>query len=440
MSNEEKSLQYQEYMVQGKTLYTSGNHQEALKYFQMAEREDPRDRESYIMQGECLIMLDRFDDAESVYRKVLLLCKNDGEAYFHLGNVAFLKNDPETGRSYYAQAINAGYDVPEIYLHMGFMAYNEGNYGEAIAQFNKVLAKDKFNADAHLNKARSYMALNRMEEALQAFDSMIQYVPEVFEGHHYKLLLLLQLNRVQEAVKVSEKMERLFPDDIEVHYDHLLTIEAQGKPADALKYYDAVFSDITEDLFVMERAKILTGLPGRGEEALELFEHLAASEDASIAHQAQFFSIVTAMGIEQFERGLVVCEQLMKAPEKDDVYYNALYFRGLLLEKLNNNNEAKKAYQFAVAELRMATAKQPGALDYYLLRIMAHKNLKEYQRALELANYLLSVNPSMPEALYVRAELYSDMHMDAEAAKDREALRENPGMYSGIMGYLFERG
>jgi tetratricopeptide (TPR) repeat protein len=425
----------QEYNAQGKVLLSAGNYEAALKYFDKAEAEDPMLRETYMNQGECHIYLGEYDKAKSAYEKALLLDKQDGEVYFHLGNIAFLQEQADEGRTQYANAVNAGYDDPQMYIHLGFMLLNENSPEKAVEQFNKALARDKFQAEAWLNKAKAYASMGRMPEALQALDGMIEYLPEIFEGHHYKALFLCEQRRYPEAQVVLDKALRLFPDDIDLHFDQLLLLEAQERLSQALKYYGEHFAESENPLHLHEKAKLLAA-NDRVEEALILYDLLFQCEDIDIAREARFSSMLLYMQQGEKDKAIAQCDTLIEPGHKDNNYYTCLYLKGAMLDKSGDSYHAKRAYEFAVAELRLASSGDPGVLDYYLIRALCLKELREFTKAFDIIEYLLSLNPQMAEALYIRSQLYKATYDDEKAEADLQAMRAIGGTVSHVFSMI----
>lgn len=432
MENQTRREEALDFIARGKTLYGMDRFEDALAYYKRAEGCDGRNPDVYLGEGECLIMLDRFAEAKSAYEKLLLIDKNSAQALFHLGNVAFLQGDGKTGREYYAKALNAGFDDPQLYLNLGFMQINEGMYEECVSAFNKALAMNKFLPEAWLNKAKAYMAMNKLDEALQALEGMIQYTPEYFEGHHYKFIVLLNQGQREEAEATLQQMERLFPDDMAVRMDRLHYLEVQGDAPKALAYLEENFPGDVSDELRMEKAKILCGVEGRDEEALALLCQLFESGKEALRGEAGYFGMSLAYSTGRLSEAKKLCEALLERPERDSNYYNALYMRAQILDRLGGAAEAKEAYQFAADELRMATAENPDAMDLYLLRVLTLRGLRRLQDALDLVNYILSVNPNSVEALFVRMQIYEEMHLKAEAAADRKRIAGDGGLTASL--------
>lgn len=435
-NNVEYSLA-QEYNAQGKTLYVVDKYDDALTYFKKAEAEDPMLRETYINIGECLIMLDRYDEAVENYEKLLIMDKNDGEAYFHLGNVAYLKNEADKGREMYARALNNGFDNEQMYINSGCMQYDAGQYNEAVSSFNKAIARNKFLPIAHLNKAKSLYQLGEKEEAIYALDQMIQYVPEVFEGHHYKALFEIESGKYDNAQNTLSKAIALFPDDQAFKFDQLVLLENQKKIAEALKYFDENFPEPCASVYLIEKAKLLTATEGRADEALNLLNTLLNDEDKDIAGQAGFMIMLICFSLPDYPRALEACERLITMELKDGNYYTALYYKGVILTRMQDTYNAKKAFERAVALFRMASSLDPGVMDYYMYRGLCLKELGETAKAFEIVNYMLTIVPDMPEALLLRASLYKAAHRDEEAERDFETIRNAGGNVGELMS-LFD--
>ncbi len=436
---ENSNIEYsvaQEYNAQGKTLFVADKFEDALVYFQKAETEDPMLRDTYLNLGECLIMLDRFSDAKEAYEKLLLIDKNDGEAYFHLGNVAYLMNEEDKGREMYARAVNNGFDNEQMYLNTGCMQYDAGRYDDAIISFNKALARNKFLPIAHMNKAKSLYQLGQKDEAIFALDQMIQYLPEIFEGHHYKTLFQMECGKYDDAEETLKKAISIFPDDQAFKFDKLILLESRKMVAEALQYFEENFPEPCASLYLLEKAKLLAATEDRMDSALALLGKLAHDDDKDIVSQANFITMIVSVGGQSYDKALEACDNLINAQAKDMNYYTALYYKGIILSRMNDSFNAKKAFDRAVALLRMASSLEPGVMDYYMLRGLALKELGETEKAYEIVNYMTTVAPNMPEATLLRYILNKSADKNEEAKRDIDAIRNSGGVVSELVGLL----
>ena len=76
-------------------------------------------------------------------------------------------------------------------------------------------------------------------------------------------------------------------------------------------------------------------------------------------------------------------------------------------------------FEEAVSYFRSASLKNPGNVDCYAFRIMALRELGEYQKALELSDYLIMVKDDLAEAHTLRATVLEDIGRNEEAKIER---------------------
>lgn len=113
-------------------------------------------------------------------------------------------------------------------------------------------------------------------------------------------------------------------------------------------------------------------------------------------------------------------------------YFTALYFNALATKKFGK--DATNLFNVAIKEFRMACSKTPGMVDLYIYRALCYREVKDYDRAYEMVDYILAISEDAPEALLIRAEINKDLGKLAEYEADRnEALKRNPKLVNVIM-------
>ena len=80
--------EYKDYYQQGEILLVNNRPEQALLYYEKAEREDPAHPELYVSKCIAYVNLDRIEEAEQEAKKAMLADRKHGEAYFHLGWIA----------------------------------------------------------------------------------------------------------------------------------------------------------------------------------------------------------------------------------------------------------------------------------------------------------------------------------------------------------------
>jgi Tfp pilus assembly protein PilF len=61
----------------------------------------------------------------------------------------------------------------------------------------------------------------------------------------------------------------------------------------------------------------------------------------------------------------------------------------------------------------------PDILDIIIYRALCYKELKNYDKAFEVVNYLLAIDENMAEAYIIRAEIHQELNEFENAEKDR---------------------
>ena len=119
--------------------------------------------------------------------------------------------------------------------------------------------------------------------------------------------------------------------------------------------------------------------------------------------------------------GLYEAASAQTAMEAGDEYYRAaLYYQALALDRMGRRGEAVEAYRRAVRIYRNETLQKPNLVDAYLYRAMALRDLEEYDSALEVLDFILSLNDKLAEPYTIRAEIYRQQNRESEAREEME--------------------
>lgn len=404
-------LRLKELNEQGRTLFSCDKYSEAIKKYEQAILEDPMYLPTYFNVCEAYIMADMFGDAKKVMKKVLMIDKRCGEAYFHLGNIALLEGDYEEGRIQYAKAINAGHDDPQIYINLASVAEENDEWEDAIGYYTKAIVRDRTCYQAKIRKIQIYFMLKRYSDALNSADDLIETNPEIFEGHHLKFVILATAEKLDEASSVLDKAQKLFPDDQGFVLDRVKLMELQGDYSEALALLEKIPVDIIpEEVVITEKARLLIELK-KIEEAKFLLE---GYNDNLIMPEMK--KLLITIYIEQKNYlGILKCaEKILSREEYDANYFAALYFKAYALKMSGEEVKAVIAYREAAKTMQQACAINSGVLDLYIYRAICYRELKEFDKANEMLDYVNAVDESIAESHYVRYLIYMDLE-DARA-------------------------
>ncbi|MBU3102396.1 MULTISPECIES: tetratricopeptide repeat protein [Clostridium] len=262
-----------------------------------------------------------------------------------------------------------------------------------------------------------YIGDNKFQEALQTLDNMIEFNPEIFEGHHYKILVNIELENYLEAEKTLIKAMGLFPDDDGFILDKIMLLEKQGKYDEALDLIDIRYNNSENKTVLLEKAKILLA-KDRIDDSVLLFEKVKDAEE-NFDEETRVYLINIYINTDKVSKALDYSKEIIANGEESSFYFASVYYKALCLGKLGKVVEAKAAYEEAIKIFRFASSANPGMLDIIMYRALCYKELKNYDKAFEMVNYLLAIDEDIAEAYLIRSELYKVLNENDKAEADR---------------------
>lgn len=430
MDNKEHEVSFcEEYNQRGRVLYSMDKYEDAIALYLKAEKADPMSIQTYFNLTEAYVMLDKFAEAKKVLKRAQLIEKNNGEIWFHLGNIAMLEENFDEGKQYYAKAVSCGYQNPYIYMNLGSAYEDLGDLESALSSYNKAIQLDKYFASAWLKKLELYLAQEQYSEALSVSESMMEFLPDKFEGYHYKFAILMELGNKNEAKIVLDKALELFPDDPGFKLDMVHFLERENRFAEAEKLLDESFFEAPNSA---DYARLKVQLLLKQEKLTEASELAEKTLAVTFDEELNFFLSNIYFSLEEYQKVIAATARTIQEKSKTVYYYTALYFHALAHKKLGE--DATELFKETIQELRLACSNNPGMVDLYIYRALCYREIKDYERAYEMIDYILAITEDAAEALLIRAEINKDLGKMAEYEADRsEALRRNPKLVNVAM-------
>lgn len=419
----ENTLQAKDLDQQGVALFRAGNVEAALEKYQQAMDIEPMLADSYRNMGDLYLATEKYQDAKNYYKKALLIEKN-GEIYFQYGNACFLNDEPHEGLEYYNLALSAGFDSDEMFFFMG-MAYEHMNDDAmALRYIQKAIAKNPSRPDYKVKKISVLLRMNMMEEAKEAVEELLRNDPELYDGYHMKTAILLEEKKYPEAILCAKEAAERFPDDADLVYDYANATALSGAYEQALQIVSNAkqmkYFEDAKARFCLLEAELCAEL-GNMDRAIEKCDECISLEtENEFFSEARFMRINLALTKPDFESALRYAEQFIEKGGRDSYYYAALYFRPFCLSKLGKTEEAGKYYKEAISLYRMATLQNSEAFDAYLYRAMCLKEIKQYDEALELLDFMENMSDQIAEIYTIRADVYKLTGKEGQAKAELE--------------------
>ncbi len=423
MDINEIRLEAQDLNQQASLLIQAGNLEAAKAKLEKAIALEPMLMDSYRNYGDLYMAKNAYKDAKNAYKKAILVEKQP-VLYFLYGNACFMNDEVHEGLEYYNMAIASGYDTDEMLFFMG-MAYEYLNDDSmALRYFQRACTKNPSRPDYLIKKIGVLVRLDMLDSAEENIDVLLKIAPEMYDGYHMKTQFLIQKGELEEAVKFAKAATARFPADADLMYDYARCVSLTKDFAMALTLIDGAkrmkyFSESRRKFLILE-AQILAE-QGDFEHAATSCQACIATEDAGYyAGEARFLLMNFALAKPDFEQALIQAENLVCKSLQDNYYYAALYYKAFCLRHLNRSDASTKAYKEASSIYRLATLKRPGAIDIYLYRAMALKDMEEYDKALEILDFILGLSTEIAEVYILKSEIYKALGKHGQAEAQRE--------------------
>lgn len=423
MEANEIRLEAQDLNQQGVMLLKTGNREAAMKKFDKAIELDPMLMDSYKNYGDLYMSAGEYMKAKNVYKKAILIEKK-GELYFLYGNACFMNDEVHEGLEYYNLAISAGFDNDEMMFFMG-MAYEHLNDdGMALRYFQKACAKNPSRPDYLVKKISSLIRQDMIDSAEESTEELLKTAPELYDGYHIKTQLLLHKDDLKAAMEFAKSASERFPEDSDLMFDYVKCVALNDDMPEALKLLESAkkmkyFEDSKPEFTLLE-AQIQADMQNT-DLAIQCCEECITLETADFfASEARFMLMNLHLIKPDFEKALEQATKIVARDSEDAYYYAALYYKPFCLSQLGKDDEAQKGYREANSIYRLATLQNPAAIDVYLYRAMCLKDMKEYDKAMELLDFISGLDSSIAEIYTIRAEIYHATGMEVQAEKEME--------------------
>lgn len=423
METNELRLEALDLNQQGALLIKAGNINAAKEKLDKAIDIDPMLMNSYKNYGDLYMATKEYKEAKSLYKKALLIEKI-GELYFLYGNACFMNDDVHEGLENYNLAISAGYDNDEMLFFMG-MAYEHLNDDHmALRYFQKACIKNPSRPDYLIKKITTLVRLDMIESAEESVEELLKNSPELYEGYHIKNKLLIHKGDFKGALEFAKAASDRFPEDSDLMYDYVKCVAITGQldlainlieNAKKMKYFENAKRDFT----ILEAQ--VAAEQNNMEKAIECCNDcLELEKNEYFDGEARFMLMNFYLVKKDYNNAIGVSTELILKDNEDPYYYAALYYKPFCLRQLDRIEEARPLYKEANSIYRLATLKNPEAIDIYLYRVMCLKDSEEYDKALELLEFILGISENIAEVYTLRADIYKSLGKITQAKEEME--------------------
>jgi Flp pilus assembly protein TadD len=227
---------------EGRLLVTSGRHEEAIPYLELATRLDPDNKQSWHQLGQALAASGRRDEARAALERFQEIVQN--EVPGSLRDVQLDKDlDDPTGR--------------QLREAMKALAKGEVEAAIEIARQEKVLSPG--DPRPWLVEGRALMEAGRLAEALEVANAVVEGAPELADPVYLRGTIFMGLDQMDDAERDLRKALELAPDHTAAMNDLAVLLMGRGQNAEAKNLLERALALRPEDTLAAENLKRLNG-------------------------------------------------------------------------------------------------------------------------------------------------------------------------------------
>ena len=255
----------------GTALARQGKLDEAIVHFRKALELNPGGAQAEANLGRALRAQDKFDEAIPHLERALSAGSETADLHNSLGTTL-----AEKGHS-----LASTTDDTVLHNSLGMALAEKGRLDEAIPHFEKAVALDPANGDAHANLGRAYAAGQRFDQAIPHYEKALERNPGSAELHSQLGYALANRSRVAEAIPHLERALQISPDLVEARYYLGEALMINGQRAQALAHWRQALRQAPDNLPVLNDtawalATCADAALRNGTEAVTLAEHAVA--------------------------------------------------------------------------------------------------------------------------------------------------------------------
>lgn len=415
MNNEAK-----EYQLQGASMMGVGDYVKAKEYFLKALEEE-KTAELYMDLGNATASLEEYEEAIEAFQKALMLEPDNNEVLFDIGSVYLLQGDIKRTMEYYNKAEEKGFKRVILYTNFAKIYKVLGDMQMVIRNYTKAIEANPLRGDLYVEKIKAFMDMKRYQDALNTLDDLKKVLPEAFEAYDLAAKIYTELGNTKMAETILEEGLARFPEDIPLRLSKVQLYIAIGdakKAEDTLKEIKAnpIATQYKRNIQMQEVA--VASMQQKAEETIQLLEGVIEEEPEDKCDvEARYLMMMTAMVKKDYQKALDMAEVLAEQKEQNIFTVGSMYYKGELLQKLEREDEALVQYKKASKQLLEMCLNKRASYECYLFRSLCHKALKEYDKAIELAEFVSHLQPTRADGNMLLAEIYRDMGDEENSKK-----------------------
>lgn len=423
--------QGRDYKLQGMALMGTGNYKDAQRMFKKAlEIEECADL--WIDLGNAYASNAEYNEAINAFSNALSYEAENAEILFDIGSVYLLQERLKKCIEYYNRAEEAGFDNVRLYMNLAAIYNALGDQQMELRNYTKAINKNPLIGDLYVKKAMLLLDMSRFEAALDVLDDMRKLFPDAFEGYDLAARIYLAQGSIGKAFAILDEGIKKFPNDVNLKLSKIgiLTQEKEADQAETMleevkrnSYADVYMRDI-----LMQEVAVAS-IRNQPEQMKKLLLSIIEKETDVCDEQARFMLMMTCNLLEDYELAYEQAECLERQESNSTFAISGVYYKGEFLMKLGKTSDANIQFKKAIKKLRKISMSNRTYYEVYIYRALAHKQVKEYDKAIEMAEFIIDLQPEREDGYMILADIYKDMGEEEKSEQQFNiALEKNPDL------------
>lgn len=417
----------QDRLQQGIELMAARHYEMARDVFISVLDVDRGNYEAHFNLANAYVNLGEVDEGVEEFKKALLARGDSQEALYGLACALFLAGRNAEAVREFNRCEERGYVTTEMYQILQTIFVEAKDYVQAVRYANKAIQLDPLDVQLYLDKAQILLLRGQPREAVSCLREAEELLPDSAEPYIVEAQILVQSSDGEEALSTIGRALERFPEDPTLHlvkarvlneldrYVEALPVLARVEElANGLDAQDSLLHDTAfQRAIALAGSKDLDGSIAALERAAEL---------GSAADETMFLLITECGGTRRFEEAERYADRVLTGELDVDARTKAAatYWKAASMKALGRTDEAKAAFREAVGVLRRITISNPGLVDVYAYRLMCHKELREFDKALDLVDHIIGLAPDNAAGYAFKADILEERGDKHEARRLRE--------------------
>lgn len=321
--------------------------------------------------------------------------------------------DLGTAEQAYQQALQVVPGDPETLKRLGVVEQTELKFGDSVAHFEMVLRREPNYPEVNFFLGASYLGLNDFGKAIQSFQQELRMPKPHPRCRYYLGIAYESAGQTEQAVSEFNRALSDNPKDADALYQLARIYKnASLEAIDRLRALDP-------DSFQLH---ILQGeLDSDGERYLDAIKEY----QAALAKRPEATGIHFAIGVAYWAQHQIIPakkEFLSALQERPNDALTNLYLGDIAVRD--------REYGDALRYLEIAERGQADPFRVHLLRGKCYRGQRELENAKTQFLAAIAINPNVPEAHYLMAQVYQELK-DTQASEKEFAEFQRLSEVSG---------